>query len=66
MSRLDQAIDELQAAAERLRAGELDADDAAVLVERCADLAADIGQALEREAREARAEPLPGQERLLP
>jgi phage tail tape-measure protein len=63
---LDDAIAELQQAAERLRAGGLDGDEAAALVERCADLAADIGQALEREAREARAEPLPGQEKLLP
>ena len=63
---LDSAIQELQQAAERLRSGELDTDEATALVERCADLAAEIGQALEREAREARAEPLPGQERLLP
>ena len=63
---LDDAIAELQQAAERLRAGGLDGDEAAALVERCADLAGDIGQALEREAREARAEPLPGQEKLLP
>ena len=63
---LDEAIAELQQAAERLRAGEIDGDEAAALVERCADLAAEIGQALEREAREARAEPLPGQEKLLP
>jgi hypothetical protein len=63
---LEDAIAELQQAAERLRAGDLDGDEAAALVERCADLAADIGQALEREVREARAEPLPGQERLIP
>lgn len=66
MSRLDAGIEELEQAAERLRAGGLDADEAATLVERCAELAAEIGQALDQEAREARAEPLPGQERLLP
>lgn len=66
MSRLDDAIEHLQAAADQLRTGELDADQAAALVERCAELAADISQALEQEARAARAEPLPGQETLLP
>ena len=66
MSRLDDLIAELQQAAERLRDGTLDANEAAELVERCAELATGIGQALDQEAREARAEPLPGQERLLP
>ncbi|MEX2196489.1 MAG: hypothetical protein WD844_14485 [Thermoleophilaceae bacterium] len=66
MTRLDSGIEELRQAAERLRAGGLDADEAAALVERCAELAAEIGQALDQEARDARAEPLPGQERLLP
>ena len=66
MSRLDDLIAELQLAAERLRDGTLDANEAAELVERCAELATHIGQALDQEAREARAEPLPGQERLLP
>ncbi len=63
---LDDAIAELQQAAEQLRCGELNGDQSATLVERCAELAAEIGRALEREAREARAEPLPGQERLIP
>lgn len=66
MTPLEDSIAELQQSAARLRAGELDGDEAAALVERCADLAADIGRALEHEARAARAEPLPGQERLLP
>jgi hypothetical protein len=66
LSRLDDLVAELQQAAERLRDGTLDANEAAELVERCAELAAEIGQALDQEAREARAEPLPGQERLLP
>ena len=63
---LEDAIAELRDAAERLRGGELDGDEAAALVERCAELAGELGQALEQEARAARAEPLPGQERLLP
>lgn len=63
--RLDELVDELRQAAERLRDGELPAAEAAELVERCAELAASIGAALEREAREARAEPPPGQETLL-
>ena len=66
MSRLDDLIAELQQAAERLRDGTLDANEAAELVERCAELATDIGQTLDQEAREARADPVPGQERLLP
>jgi hypothetical protein len=65
VSDLDAAIAELRDAAARLRDDELDADAAAALVERCAELAADIGAALDREARAARAEPPPGQESLL-
>jgi hypothetical protein len=56
---------ELEAAAEQLRAGELDSDQAAELVERCAELAARLGSEVERLAREARAEAPPGQETLL-
>ena len=44
---------ELEAAAEQLRSGELDAEQAAELVERCAELAARLGSEVE------------GQERLL-
>lgn len=66
MTPLESAVAELRAAAARLRSGELDGDEAAALVERCAELAAEIGTALDREAREARAEPPPGQETLLP
>jgi exonuclease VII small subunit len=64
-SELERAIEELDRAAARLRSGELDADEAAALVERCAELAADVTRALEREARAARAAPPPGQETLL-
>lgn len=65
MTRLDDAIERLQDAAAQLRSGELGLEEAAALVERCAQLAADLGHALDQEAREARAEPIPGQERLL-
>jgi hypothetical protein len=59
---LDGAIRELERAAERLRADDIDADEAAELVERCAELAAGLGAALDRRAAETDA---PGQERLL-
>jgi exonuclease VII small subunit len=62
---LDVAVGELERAAERLRAGDLDADAAAELVERCAELAARVGGELDRAARAA-SEPAPrGQETLL-
>ena len=71
-SSLDTLTGALEAAAERLRSGELDQAEAAALVERCAELAADAGAELERMARAAdwagepagAAEP-PGQEKLL-
>lgn len=56
---------ELEGAAEQLRSGELDSDQAADLVERCAELAARLGSEVERLAREARTEAPPGQESLL-
>ena len=56
---------ELEAAADQLRSGELDAEQAAELVERCAELAARLGSEVERIAREARTEAPPGQETLL-
>jgi len=61
---LEVAVAELEAAAWRLRAGDLDAEDAATLVERCAELAARLGGELDRAARTA-AEPASGQETLL-
>jgi hypothetical protein len=65
--RLDGLVGELQQAAEQLRAlpEETAADDAAALVERCAELAGQLAAELDRRARDARAEPLPGQETLL-
>jgi len=64
VSELETIAHELGVVAEQLRAGEHTAEEAAALVERCAELAASAGQELEREAREARSES-PGQERLL-
>jgi exonuclease VII small subunit len=60
---LDALVDELEAAAARLRSGDLDADEAAALVERCAELAARIGSGLDAAGREASLGE--GQERLL-
>ena len=66
MSDLDGLIRELEESAKRLRAGELDALQAAELVEHCAELAARVGAELDRAGREAeRDAPAEGQERLL-
>ena len=63
---LDTLIRELDGAAAKLRAGEIDAHEAAALVERCAELAGRLGAALDRAAREAEREPAAGgQEQLL-
>ena len=63
MSELDTLLEELEAVAVRLRAGELDPEEAAELVERCADVAARVGAELERAGR--RADEPAGQEPLL-
>ena len=66
MSDIDGLIRELEEASARLRAGEMDADAAAELVERCAELAARVGAELDRAAREAdRESPDDAQEQLL-
>jgi len=62
---LDGLIDRLERAAEQLRSGELSSDAAASLVEDCAILATRTGAELERRARAAVEEPLPGQDTLL-
>jgi hypothetical protein len=62
---LDGLIDRLERAAEQLRSGELSADAAATVVEDCAALATQAGAELERRARAAVEEPLPGQDALL-
>ena len=55
--RLEAAVAELEDAARRLREEDLDGDAAAELVERCARLAAEAAEALERRIR---VEPSPG------
>ena len=66
MSGIDALIGELGDAAARLRAGQMQADEAAALVERCAELAGRLGAELDRAAREAdRESPGDGQEQLL-
>jgi hypothetical protein len=62
---LDQLVDRLERAAEQLRSGDLSADAAAGLVEDCAATAAQASAELERIARAAQHEPLPGQDSLL-
>jgi hypothetical protein len=57
---LDALIGELESVAQRLRSEQLQPDEAAELVDRCADLAGQIGSGLDAEARETE-----GQERLL-
>ena len=62
---LEQLAAELESVADKLRAEAVDSDEAADLVERCADLAARLGAELDRRAR-ARPEARPeGQEALL-
>jgi len=62
---LDDLIGRLERAAEQLRSGELSPDAAATLVEDCAAMAAEAGAELDRRARAAAHEPLPGQDSLL-
>jgi hypothetical protein len=61
---LEELVAELENTADQLRAGDLSAEDAAGVVERCAELAARVGAALDSQAREPD-EALPGQEELL-
>jgi hypothetical protein len=65
MSELESIARELEQAAERLREADLDPDEAADLVERCAELATRVGSELEREGRATPAGEPPGQETLL-
>lgn len=62
---LDDLVGRLERAAEQLRSGDLSADAAATVVEDCAALASQASAELERRAREAAREPLPGQDTLL-
>jgi hypothetical protein len=60
---LDALVAELESLAGRLRGGEVERGEAAQLVERCAELAAEIGSELEASSRAA--SEAEGQERLL-
>ena len=62
---LDDLIARLERAAEQLRSGDLSADAAATVVEDCAALASQASAELERRAREAGRDPMPGQDSLL-
>jgi hypothetical protein len=62
---LDDLVRELEDAAARLRAGGLEPEDAAELVEECARLATRAGGELDRLTREATADARPGQGELL-
>jgi len=63
---LSRLVQELEQAASQLRSGELEGEQAAALVERCADLAGEVAGELERRDRAvASGESVPGQERLL-
>lgn len=64
MTELDELVRELEDTALRLRAGELGADEAAELIDRCAALALQVGSGLDRMGRDAERED-PGQEQLL-
>jgi hypothetical protein len=61
---LEELIAELEQAAGQLRTGELDSAAAAELIERCAELAAQLGGELEALARKGEGG-APGQETLL-
>ena len=65
MSVLESIARELEQAGSRLREEGVGHDQAADLVERCADLATRAGQELEREARATPEGDQPGQETLL-
>ena len=62
---LDELVARLDRAAEQLRSGDLTPDAAATLVEDCAAIASQASAELERLARAAAHEPLPGQDSLL-
>jgi hypothetical protein len=62
---LDALVERLERAAEQLRSGDLSADAAASLVEDAAAVAGQASAELERLARAAAHEPLPGQDSLL-
>ena len=66
MSALDALVRELEAVVRALDSGEVEGTDAARLVERCADLAAQMGAELDRQSRRTPEAAREGQESLLP
>lgn len=62
---LDTLVERLDRAAEQLRSGDLSPDAAASLVEECSGLASQASAELDRRARAAGRDPVPGQDRLL-
>jgi hypothetical protein len=64
-STLDALVARLERAADQRRTGDRSADAAAGLVEDCAALASQASAELERMARAAQQEPIPGQDSLL-
>ena len=64
-STLDALVERLERAAEQLRSGDLSPDAAAGLVEDAAGVASQASAELERMARAAQHEPIPGQDSLL-
>jgi hypothetical protein len=62
---LDALVVRLERAADQLRSGDLSPDAAASLVEDCAVVASQASTELERMARAAQQEPIPGQDSLL-
>jgi hypothetical protein len=62
---LDALVTRLERAAEQLRTGDLSPDAAAGLVEDAAGVASQASAELERMARAAQQEPIPGQDSLL-
>jgi hypothetical protein len=62
---LDDLIARLERAAEQLRSGDLSPDAAATVVEDCAGVASQAALELDRRARIAASEPIPGQDSLL-
>ena len=62
---LDELVARLERAAEQLRSGDLSQDAAASLVEDIASLASQASAELEKLARAAAVEPIPGQDSLL-
>jgi hypothetical protein len=62
---LDELAQELEAVADRLRSGVTEPEEAADLVERCAELAARLGSELDARSRHAGEGPDPDQEQLL-